>query len=49
VLVRVGTRGSRLAITQAERALSSLRAPGIELAIVPITTAGDRDRSRASS
>jgi hydroxymethylbilane synthase len=46
VLVRVGTRGSRLAITQAERALSSLRAPGIELAIVPITTAGDRDRSR---
>jgi hydroxymethylbilane synthase len=46
VLVRVGTRGSRLAITQAERALASLRAPGIELAIVPITTAGDRDRSR---
>ena len=46
MLVRVGTRGSRLALTQAERALSSLRAPGIELAIVPITTAGDRDRSR---
>jgi hydroxymethylbilane synthase len=46
VLVRVGTRGSRLALTQAERAVSSLRAPGIELALVPITTAGDRDRSR---
>ena len=46
MLVRVGSRGSRLAITQAERALSSLRAPGIELALVPITTAGDRDRSR---
>jgi hydroxymethylbilane synthase len=46
VLVRVGSRGSRLAITQAERALAALRAPGIELAIVPITTAGDRDRSR---
>jgi hydroxymethylbilane synthase len=46
VLVRVGTRGSRLALTQAERALSSLRAPGIELVLVPITTAGDRDRSR---
>jgi hydroxymethylbilane synthase len=46
VLVRVGSRGSRLALTQAERALSSLRAPGIELALVPITTAGDRDRSR---
>jgi hydroxymethylbilane synthase len=46
VLFRVGSRGSRLALTQAERALSSLRAPGIELVLVPITTAGDRDRSR---
>jgi hydroxymethylbilane synthase len=46
VLVRVGSRGSRLALTQAERALSALRAPGIELALVPITTAGDRDRTR---
>jgi hydroxymethylbilane synthase len=46
VLVRVGSRGSKLALTQAERALSSLRAPGIELVLVPITTAGDRDRSR---
>ncbi len=46
VLLRVGSRGSRLALTQAERALSVLRAPGIELALVPITTAGDRDRSR---
>jgi len=46
VLVRVGSRGSRLALTQAERALAALRAPGIELALVPITTAGDRDRSR---
>jgi hydroxymethylbilane synthase len=46
VLVRVGSRGSRLALTQAERAFSSLRAPGIGLVLVPITTAGDRDRSR---
>jgi hydroxymethylbilane synthase len=46
VLVRVGSRGSRLALTQAERAVSALRAPGIELALVPITTAGDRDRTR---
>jgi hydroxymethylbilane synthase len=46
VLVRVGSRGSRLALTQAERALSPLRAPGIELVLVPITTAGDHDRSR---
>ncbi|HLX31326.1 MAG TPA: hydroxymethylbilane synthase [Gaiellaceae bacterium] len=45
MLVRVGSRGSRLALTQAERVLGSLRAPGIELVLVPITTAGDRDRS----
>ena len=46
MLVRVGSRGRRLALTQAARALSALRAPGIELALVPITTAGDRDRTR---
>ena len=46
MLIRVGSRGSRLALTQAELALAQLRAPGIELALVPITTAGDRDRSR---
>ena len=46
MLLRVGSRGSRLALTQAERAVASLRVPGIELALVPITTAGDRDRSR---
>jgi hydroxymethylbilane synthase len=46
VLIRVGSRGSRLALTQAELAAGRLRAPGIELALVPITTAGDRDRTR---
>jgi hydroxymethylbilane synthase len=46
VLIRVGSRGSRLALTQAESAAARLRAPGIEIALVPITTAGDRDRSR---
>ena len=46
MLIRVGSRGSRLALTQAELAAARLRAPGIELALVPITTAGDRDRSR---
>jgi hydroxymethylbilane synthase len=46
VLVRIGSRGSRLALTQAEHASSLLRRPGIELALVPITTAGDRDRTR---
>ena len=46
MLVRVGSRGSRLALTQAERAVAALRAPGIELAVLPITTSGDRDRTR---
>jgi hydroxymethylbilane synthase len=46
VLIRVGSRGSRLALTQAEGAAAWLRAPGIEIALVPITTAGDRDRTR---
>jgi hydroxymethylbilane synthase len=46
VLLRVGSRGSRLALTQAERATSALRRPGVEIALVPITTAGDRDRTK---
>jgi hydroxymethylbilane synthase len=46
VLVRVGSRGSRLALTQAEQAAEALRSAGHEVALVPITTAGDRDRSR---
>jgi hydroxymethylbilane synthase len=46
VLIRVGSRGSRLALTQAELAATRLRAPGIEIALMPITTAGDRDRTK---
>jgi hydroxymethylbilane synthase len=46
VLVRVGSRGSRLALTQAELAAARLRVPGVEIAIVPITTAGDKDRTK---
>ena len=46
MLIRVGSRGSRLALTQAELAASRVRVPGIEIALVPITTAGDRDRSK---
>jgi hydroxymethylbilane synthase len=46
VLLRVGSRGSRLALTQAELAASRLRGDGVEIALVPITTAGDRDRSK---
>lgn len=46
VLLRVGSRGSRLALTQAEGAAELLRRPGVEIALVPITTTGDRDRTR---
>ncbi len=46
MLLRVGSRGSRLALTQAELAADRLREPGVELALVPITTSGDRDRSK---
>ncbi len=46
MLLRVGSRGSRLALTQAEAVSARLRRPGIEIALVPITTAGDRDRSK---
>ncbi|MBA2298541.1 MAG: hydroxymethylbilane synthase [Actinobacteria bacterium] len=56
MLIRVGSRGSRLALTQAGRAAEALRGPpgrersaggrSIEIALVPITTAGDRDRTK---
>jgi hydroxymethylbilane synthase len=48
MLVRVGSRGSRLALTQAETAAATLRdtRSDLELALVPITTTGDRDRKR---
>jgi hydroxymethylbilane synthase len=46
VLVRIGSRGSRLALTQAGQAAEALRRAGVEIALVPMTTAGDRDRTR---
>lgn len=46
MLVRVGTRGSRLALTQAGGIAERLRGPGVEIALLPITTTGDRDRRR---
>src|SRR3954453_16927792 len=46
MLLRVGSRGSRLALTQAELASERLRRAGVEIALVPITTAGDRDRTK---
>ena len=46
MLVRLGSRGSRLALKQASLAADALRGAGVEIALVPITTAGDRDRTR---
>jgi len=45
MVVRIGSRGSRLALTQAELAAEVLRRSGYQIAFVPITTSGDRDRS----
>ena len=48
-LIRVGSRGSRLALTQAELAGEALRSAAespVEIALVPITTAGDKDRTK---
>lgn len=48
MLVRLGSRGSRLALVQAQLAADALRRvrADVELALVPITTVGDRDRTR---
>ena len=46
MLGRIGSRGSRLALTQAELAAGRLARPGVELPLLPITTIGDRDRSK---
>lgn len=48
MILRLGSRGSRLALTQAGLAAAALRAacPGVEIALVPITTTGDLDRTR---
>src|SRR5438093_7191333 len=45
MLVRVGSRASRLALVQAEHAASALRGAGHVVALLPMTTAGDRDRT----
>jgi hydroxymethylbilane synthase len=48
LILRLGSRGSRLALTQAELVADALRSanPELDVALVPITTAGDRDRSK---
>ncbi len=40
--LRIGTRGSRLALAQADEIASALRAHDVESELVPITTSGDR-------
>ncbi len=46
MLVRIGSRGSRLALTQARQAADLIRLGAADVTLVPITTAGDRDRTR---
>jgi len=48
VTLRIGTRGSKLALAQADEVTSSLRARGVETELVPITTSGDRGADPAS-
>jgi hydroxymethylbilane synthase len=49
-VIRLGTRGSRLALCQAGLAADALRAAGLgPVAIVPISTVGDRDRRHSFS
>jgi hydroxymethylbilane synthase len=49
VRLRIGSRGSRLALAQAEEIAALLRNLGHEVAVVPMTTAGDRGASPAAS
>jgi hydroxymethylbilane synthase len=42
VKLRIGTRGSRLALVQSNLIAAPLRALGIEIEVVPIRTSGDR-------
>ncbi len=44
--IRLGTRASRLAMVQADLAAAALRELGHAVAIVPLSTQGDRDRRR---
>jgi hydroxymethylbilane synthase len=43
--LRLGTRGSALAIVQTELAVAALAAQGIESTVVPVVTTGDRRRA----
>ena len=47
--LRLGTRGSALALAQAELVGNALAAKGLEVEIVPITTSGDQRSERAAA
>lgn len=40
--IRIGTRGSRLALVQSEQVAGALRARGVDVEVIPIRTSGDR-------
>ena len=46
-VIRIGTRGSKLALAQTNRVVSALEANGVEAEIVVISTRGDRVTDRA--
>jgi hydroxymethylbilane synthase len=48
VTLRIGTRGSKLALAQANEVVDALTMSGVETEIVPITTSGDRGADPAS-
>jgi hydroxymethylbilane synthase len=48
VTLRIGTRGSRLALAQANEVAAALGRNGIETELVPITTSGDRGADPSS-
>jgi hydroxymethylbilane synthase len=48
VTLRIGTRGSKLALAQANGVADALDANGVETELVPITTSGDRGADPAT-
>jgi hydroxymethylbilane synthase len=48
VKLRIGTRGSRLALAQANEVAAKLHADGVETELIPITTSGDRGADASS-
>jgi hydroxymethylbilane synthase len=48
VTLRIGSRGSRLALAQANEVASALRSTGVETELVPIMTSGDRGADPAT-